>query len=442
LVQVKRADIVGAGKSGQAAAAALHQKGYQVILWDRQDSETLRSVQRSLETKGITVELGQDYSPDPTTALIVVSPGVPWNHRGLEAARQQGISVIGEAQLAWQLLPKCPWIAITGTNGKTTTTALIGEIFQQAGLNAPTCGNIGRPICDLVLSKERPDWVIAELSSYQIESSPQVAPQIAVWTTFTPDHLERHGTVENYAAIKASLIERAQCGILNGDDPFLRQHLQPDQIWTSTQEKASVWVNEGQIMIEAEPLMAVSEIMIPGNHNLQNVLMAVAVAWQAGIPRPSIIKAIQSFLGVPHRLQMAGTLANIRFFNDSKATNYDAALVALQAIQGPTVLICGGEAKKGDPQFWLEAIDQWCVAVVLIGAASALFGAWLAERQFPSIDYAETLDRAVPTAFALAQQKGAKQMLLSPACASFDQFKNFEARGEQFCALVASLSGN
>jgi UDP-N-acetylmuramoylalanine--D-glutamate ligase len=437
---VKRADIVGAGKSGQAAAAALHKKGFQVILWDRQDSEALRVMQYQLETQGIAVELGQDYFPDPKTALIVVSPGVPWNHPGLEAARKLGISVIGEVQLAWQLLPECPWIAVTGTNGKTTTTALIGAIFQQAGLNAPTCGNIGRPICDLVVKEEKPDWVIAEMSSYQIESAPQVAAQIAVWTTFTPDHLERHGTVENYAAIKASLLDKAQCAILNGDDPFLCKQIVPGQIWTSTQEKASVWVDKGQIMIEAEPLMAVAEILIPGNHNLQNVLMAVAAAWQAGIPGPSIIKAIQSFLGVPHRLQLAGTLTGIRFFNDSKATNYDAALVALQAIQGPTVLICGGEAKKGDPTVWLEAIDRWCVAVVLIGSASKLFGEWCAERQFPSIHYAETLERAVPTAFALAQQKGAKQVLLSPACASFDQFKNFEARGEQFIAFVASLS--
>jgi UDP-N-acetylmuramoylalanine--D-glutamate ligase len=437
---VKRADIVGAGKSGQAAAAALHKKGFQVILWDRQDSEALKIVQYQLEIQGIVVELGQDYFPDPKTELIVVSPGVPWNHPGLEAARKLGISVIGEVQLAWQLLSKCPWVAVTGTNGKTTTTALIGAIFQQAGLNAPTCGNIGRPICDLVVAEEKPDWVIAEMSSYQIESAPQVAAQIAVWTTFTPDHLERHGTVENYAAIKASLLNKAQCAILNGDDPFLRRRIMPGQIWTSTQEKASVWVDAGQIMIEAEPLMAVAEILIPGNHNLQNVLMAVAAAWQAGIPHPSIIKAIQSFSGVLHRLQLADTLAGIRFFNDSKATNYDAVLVALQALQGPTVLICGGEAKKGDPTPWLEAIDRWCVAVVLIGSASQQFGEWLAERQFSSIHYAETLERAVPTAFALARQKGAKQVLLSPACASFDQFKNFEARGEQFCALVASLS--
>ncbi len=462
--------VIGLGKSGIAAARLLHQQGWQVTVSDRQTSDRLHLQQQALEQAGITVQLGETFDPanlppGERPGLIVVSPGVPWDQSGLVTARTLGIETIGEMELAWRNLQSCPWVGITGTNGKTTTTALIAAIFQAAGLSAPACGNIGLAACELALyptakpAADQPllpltpdpaplDWVIAEVSSYQIEAAPSLAPRIGVWTTFTPDHLSRHGTLENYYCIKAQLLQRSHHQVFNGDDPYLVQQASqwPNAWWTSTQgakpDKGltpQVYIDQGWVLAQGTPIVPVNALRMPGAHNQQNLLMAVAVAVLAGLDKAAIADAVAQFPGVPHRLEWICTWQGIDFINDSKATNYDAALVGLTAVPEPVILIAGGEPKQGDDEGWLQAIRSHAAKVLLIGEAAVPFAQRLDQVGYPAYEIVGTLTQAVPRAAALARQHRLSKVLFSPACASFDQYQNFEQRGDHFRQLCQAL---
>jgi len=462
------AHVIGLGKSGIAAARLLKRTGWEVTISDRNTSEPLRQQQQQLEREGIAVHLGYYLELDTPDLpqLIVVSPGVPWDSPALVAAREHGIETIGEMELAWRHLQSCSWVAITGTNGKTTTTALISAIFQTAGFHAPACGNIGYAACDLALESlgnspiQNPkskiqnsnhDWVIAEISSYQIESSPSVAPKIGVWTTFTPDHLSRHQTLEHYYNIKAHLLHQSEQQVLNGDDAYLSQvgtnDWKLDACWTSVKGKAHLignpdqgaYIEDGWVVAQGEPIVAVSALRMFGEHNHQNLLMAVAAARLAGIEKDAIAQAIANFPGVPHRLEHICTCLGIDFINDSKATNYDAAQVGLASVNSPVILIAGGEAKAGDDSSWLQTIQAKAAAVLLIGDAAVLFTQRLGQVGYSNYEIVETMEQAVPRAAQLAKQYQARVVLLSPACASFDQYQNFEQRGEHFRQLCLSL---
>ena len=328
--------------------------------------------------------------------------------------------------------------------------------MKPQGLKAPACGNIGYSACEVALSGQPIDWVIAEVSSYQAESSPTLAPQIGVWTTFTPDHLERHGTLENYREIKAHLLNLSKHKILNGDDAYLRKNLThrwPDALWTSTQGQllhrndASVapwvyvedgWVTVGDYALQgkqAKRIVSVDALRMPGVHNRQNLLQAIAVAHLAGIDAMAIAQAVASFPGVPHRLEYIRTWQGIEFINDSKATNYDAAQTGLSAVKSPAILIAGGSPKVGDDSPWIETIQAQAAAVLLIGDAAPTFAHRLEQSGYFDYEIVGTMEQAVPRAAELAQQLQAKVVLLSPACASFDQYQNFEQRGEHFRQL-------
>jgi UDP-N-acetylmuramoylalanine--D-glutamate ligase len=455
-----KACVVGLGKSGIAAARLLKRQGWQVTVSDRGQSESLFGIQQTLEAEGIAVRLGDSFAPDPATMQqIVVSPGVPWDLPGLVRARELGIATIGEMELAWRSLSSQPWVGVTGTNGKTTTTALTAAIFQAAGLDAPACGNIGNAACDLALevldsaSTQNPrhlDWVIAELSSYQIEAAASIAPQIGIWTTFTPDHLSRHRTLENYYRIKAHLLSQSQHQVINGDDPYLRQiglSQWSNACWTSITGKADLlghpdqgaYIEAGWAIAQGEPIVPVSALRMAGKHNQQNLLMAVLAARIAGIDRESIARAVETFPGVAHRLEHICTWQGIDFINDSKATNYDAAQVGLSSVAAPVILIAGGDAKAGDDTGWLQTIQEKAAAVLLIGDAASDFARRLAEVGYLQSEIVETMDRAVSRGAALGETLGAKVVLLSPACASFDQYQNFEQRGEHFRQLCQKL---
>ncbi|MCC5643913.1 UDP-N-acetylmuramoyl-L-alanine--D-glutamate ligase [Nostoc sp. CHAB 5824] len=476
-----RATVIGLGKSGVAAARLLKEEGWEVELSDSNTSETFLQQQQKLAAEQITVKLGQslELNGDNLPQLIVVSPGVPWDIPVLIKARQLGIETIGEMELAWRNLRSLPWVGITGTNGKTTTTALIAAIFQAAELDAPACGNIGYAACDVALSwkgrgageageageafdnsctdainrvspNSSLDWVIAEISSYQVESSVSLAPRIGVWTTFTPDHLSRHKTLENYYNIKAKLLHQSELQVFNGDDVYLRQQglsNWPDAYWTSVRGKDFLisekgfyieddWVVEKLTATSApEPIVKVSTLRMVGEHNQQNLLMAVATARLAGINRDAIALAIREFPGVVHRLEHICTWEGIDFINDSKATNYDAAEVGLASVNSPAILIAGGEAKAGDDTGWLAQIQTKAAAVLLIGSAAPAFAQRLQEVGYYSYHIVETMERAVPRAAELAKEYEAPVVLLSPACASFDQYPNFEVRGDHFRQL-------
>jgi UDP-N-acetylmuramoylalanine--D-glutamate ligase len=446
--------VIGIGKSGIAAARLAKRQGQQVTVSDSKTSEALQQTQQTLEAEGIAVKLGDSFQPDPTQMQqIVVSPGVPWDLPALVKARNFGIETIGEMELAWRSLHSIPWVGVTGTNGKTTTTALISAIFQSAGLNAPACGNIGYAACDLALTTlapPHPDWVIAELSSYQIESSASVAPTIGVWTTFTPDHLSRHYTLENYFDIKAHLLNQSEYQVLNGDDPYLRKAAGDrwqSAYWTSVTGKANLaanphqgtYIEDGWAIAQGEPIVEVSALRMVGEHNRQNLLMAITAAKLAGIERGAIAQAVRSFPGVAHRLEHICTWQGIDFINDSKATNYDAAQVGLASVKSPAILIAGGEAKAGDDQAWLATIQSKAAAVLLIGSAAPAFAQRLNQIGYSTHETVDTMDRAVKRGAELAEQYSAKVVLLSPACASFDQYENFEQRGDHFRQICQAM---
>lgn len=441
----KQAHVIGLGKSGIAAARLLARQGWQVVLSDRTATPLLAEAVPTLQAEGIKVHLGHSFSAQDEASLVVVSPGVPWDLPALVAARDQGKEVIGEAELAWRALSDRPWVGITGTNGKTTVTALTAAIFQAAGLRAPACGNIGEAIGELALQPTRPDWVIAELSSYQIEAAATLAPKISLWTTFTPDHLARHKTLDNYFRIKAKLLHQSEQVVLNGDDPYLRTHaadLFPQPYWTSTQGRTTIaplqpltYIEAGWVKIDDTSIVAVDSLNMVGEHNQQNLLLAVAAAHLAGLEAAEIAQGVATFPGVPHRLERVTTWQGINFINDSKATNYDAAAVGLRAIAAPAILIAGGAAKDGDDADWLKEIQAKTASVLLIGQAAEPFAKRLQAIGFTNYKIVETMERAVQRSREIAPQLGAKTVLLSPACASFDQYPNFEVRGDHFRRL-------
>ncbi|MDF5726822.1 MAG: UDP-N-acetylmuramoyl-L-alanine--D-glutamate ligase [Rhizonema sp. PD38] len=495
---MSKAHVIGLGKSGVAAARLLTREGWEVELSDRNTSEYLLAQQLELAAEQITVKLGYSLELEDSNLpqLIVVSPGVPWDISMLVKARKLGIETMGEMNLAWQHLQSVPWVAITGTNGKTTTTSLVAAIFQAAGLNAPACGNIGYAACEVALSlsergeetlnqegkpyrfssstevNQSPtptqvhfsvkseilnhlDWVIAEISSYQIESSPSIKPRIGVWTTFTPDHLSRHKTLENYYAIKAHLLHQSESQVFNGDDAYLSKlglNYWPNAYWTSVKGKNSLIGNKGFYLedgwvvqtrdatsVTDERIVEASTLRMVGEHNLQNLLMSVAVARLAGIDQDAISHAIREFPGVPHRLENICTWEGIDFINDSKATNYDAAEVGLASVKSPVILIAGGEAKDGDDTGWIAQIKAKVASVLLIGNAAPIFAQRLKDVGYSNYEIVETMERAIPKSAELAKQHQASVVLLSPACASFDQYANFEQRGDHFRELCLTL---
>jgi len=485
---MERAFVVGLGKSGLAAAALLRAQGYSVVISDSGDSEALRRQQAELAKSEITVRLSDRFNPDVLldempelclkgdepflTPLVVVSPGVPWNIPGLVTARDRGWRVVGELAYAWQQLRDRSWLCVTGTNGKTTTTALLDAIFKAAGYPIQACGNIGYAACELAYQasygetgksaaasnsanrstdSDASNWVLAELSSYQIEAGQveakqSISPHIGIWTTLTPDHLSRHKTVENYAAIKASLLHQSEMQLLNGDDPYLRNQAAtqfPEAYWTNTQGldlalaplERTIYLEDGWVKVAGEAMLEASSLRMHGQHNLQNLLLAVGAAHLAGVEKAAIAQAIREFPGVPHRLEQVARWRDIAFINDSKATNYDAAEVGLAAMTQPTILIAGGAPKEGDDSAWIAQIQRQASAVLLIGDAAPQFAQRMGASGVSQLEVLPSLTEAVPRAAQLAQTLGAKVVLLSPACASFDQYANFEQRGEDFRQL-------
>ena len=452
--------VVGLGRSGIGAARLLNARGADVWLLESNTSPELKQRADALSASGIQVELGKPLALESFEALprwpsmVVVSPGIAFDHPVLNQLRDRGCSVVGEVELAWDAMASIPWVGITGTNGKTTVTSLVAHLLQQGGLDAPACGNIGASAAELALAcleGEQPERVVVELSSYQIEAAPSVQPSIGVWTTLTPDHLDRHGTLERYRSIKAGLLSQSRRQFLNADDRDLYAHAAewPQALWVSGGDKEQfsaamtphLWVSGGQLCNQDGPLFPCDALAMPGAHNRQNLALATAVALECGLSPAQIEAGCRSFPGVPHRLERIRELGGITYYNDSKATNYDASLVALQSLERPLVVLAGGRAKRGEPGAWLEALRQKAAAVVLFGEARSTFCELLGSAGYPGvIEQQEHLDQALPLARQLAEQLNCQAVLLSPACASFDQYRDFEVRGDHFRQLVEAMA--
>ncbi|MFM7676740.1 MAG: UDP-N-acetylmuramoyl-L-alanine--D-glutamate ligase [Synechococcus sp.] len=453
--------VVGLGRSGVGAARLLRSRGDAVLVLESGGGEALQEQARSLEADGIAVRLEAPLTPETLAALdtppqrVIVSPGIRWDHPTLEHLRRSGIPVQGEMVPAWEATAGIPWIGITGTNGKTTVTHLVHHLLQHAGLDAPQCGNVGFSAAELALERcsaagPRPDWLVVELSSYQIEAAPELAPRIGLWTTLTPDHLERHGTLENYRRIKRSLLERSAVRLLNADDPDLRRQAPTweQATWVTAGPRSALpaglepqlWVEEGWVEGPSGRIFPADCLAMPGAHNRQNLLLAAAVGQELGLEPAVMEAAFRRFPGVPHRLERVRERSGVTYYNDSKATNYDAAEVGLRALEGPLVVLAGGQAKIGEAGGWLRELQRQAFALVLYGAARAAFRGLLEGAGYSGeIHDREGLAEAVPLAAELAERGHCRGVLLSPACASFDQYPNFEVRGDHFRQCVAEL---
>jgi UDP-N-acetylmuramoylalanine--D-glutamate ligase len=444
----KRVLVVGLGKSGVASALFLKKHGAQVTVSDTKSGDELRNEIPVLLDHGITVETGGHG--DRTFRgqdLIVVSPGVPVDAPPLVQARALGESVIGEIELAAQFLSG-PIIAITGSNGKTTTTTLAGEIMTAGGFPALVGGNIGTPAISLAERANPETVIVLEISSFQLETIQTFRPKIAVVLNVTPDHLDRHRTFEVYADAKARVFENQQgsdFAVLNADDPTcvtMATRTRAQVFWFSRQKEVQqgAWVRDGNILLRDQAgrreILQVSEIPLKGAHNLENVLAAVCVGVLMGCAPQKIHEAVGNFKAVEHRLEFVATIRGVDYYNDSKATNVDATIKALESFPANIHLILGGKDKGSDYTVLNDLLRQRVKRVYTIGAAAAKI-----ESQIKAeVVHAETLENAIRKAHAVAQPGDV--VLLAPACASFDQFKNYEHRGKVFKDIVRSLAGD
>ncbi len=444
----KRALVVGLGKSGVASALFMKARGARVTVSDTKSGDELRNEIPVLLDHGITVETGGHCERTfRGQDLIVVSPGVPVDAPPLVQARSLGETVIGEIELAAQFLPG-PIVAITGSNGKTTTTTLTGEILTAAGLSTLVGGNIGTPAISLA-ERAKPETVIVlEISSFQLETVQTFRPKVAVVLNVTPDHLDRHRTFEVYTHAKARIFENQQgsdFAVLNADDPTcvaMGARTKAQVVWFSRQKEVErgAWVRDGNIVFRdssgQRQILQISEIPLKGAHNLENVLAAVCTGVLMGCSPQKIRQAVHDFKAVEHRLEFTATINGVDYYNDSKATNVDATIKALESFPASIHLILGGKDKGSDYTVLNDLIRQRVKRIYTIGAAASKIESQVKGAE---IIHAETLENAIRKAHAVAVPGDV--VVLAPACASFDQFKNYEHRGKVFKEIVAALAG-
>lgn len=444
----KRVLVVGLGRSGVAAAFFLQDHGARVTVSDAKSESQLEKEIPALLDRGVSLETGRHSERTfRDQDLIVVSPGVPSDQAQLQHARALGIPVIGEVELAYRFL-KGQVIAITGSNGKTTTTTLVGEILSKSGKKTLVGGNIGTPVISLAAQSSAEHLLVLEISSFQLETIEQFRPWIAAILNITPDHLDRHHTFEAYVEAKARIFENQQAGdfaLLNADDPTcvgLKGKVKGSLNWFSRKQLAEsgAFLRNDQIIFTASgretSVLPVSAIQLKGAHNLENVLAAVAVGMLAGCEPQQVRKAVAEFRGVEHRLEPAGEIQGVAYYNDSKATNVDATIKALESFSGNIHIILGGKDKGSDYTVLAPLLRERAKGAYLIGAAAEKISSQI--QGATRIVHSGTLDRAVRQASEAAV--AGDIVLLAPACASFDQFENYEQRGQVFKRLVQALA--
>ncbi len=418
----KRVLVVGLARTGVATALFCAGHYAMVTATETRAESELGEAPAKLRAAGVTLELGGHTEKTFLAQdLIIPSPGVPADDTFLLLARSKGITIWSEIELAYRFL-EGKLIGITGSNGKTTTTTLVHHILKAAAMQAYLAGNVGTPLISEVEKMDAGSIAVAELSSFQLELIEKFRPNIGALLNLTPDHLDRHKTMEAYAAAKARIFENQtelDAAILNADDAASAKYApkKPQVFWFSRK------------------VMRAAEIPLAGAHNLENVLAAVIITRLAGVDAPGIAKAVKSFAGVEHRLEFVADIRGVRYYNDSKATNVDATLKALDAFPGRILVILGGKDKGSDYTVLQKPLRERAILALLIGAAADKIEKQIAGSV--AIERAGTLERAVEAA-SMAARAG-DVVLLAPACASFDQFENYEQRGRVFKQLVRSL---
>lgn len=443
----KKALVCGMARSGISAAKMLAKKGALVTLQDLKTEDKLNAEDiTALKSAGVTLYLGAN--PDEIVSgfdMLVLSPGIPTDLPFVLKAREAGVEVLGEVELAYRLC-KAPVVAITGTNGKTTTTTLVGEIMQNFNNDTFVVGNIGTPFSDYVDDIKETSCVVAEMSSFQLETIKEFNPKVSAVLNITPDHLNRHKTLKNYIAAKERVFENqseSDYTILNYNDPATRDmanRTKANVIYFSLDKKldGGIYSDEKSIYIDcmgySEKVVDIDELNILGGHNVENAMAAIGCAVCAGASLEVVRKTLKEFKAVEHRIEYSGTVNGVDYYNDSKGTNPDASIKAVLAMKKPICLIAGGYDKGSDFDEWVSYFDGRVKYVAVLGAVKEQLKTSLDKAGFTNYEIAQTFEDA----FNMCKNHAAEGdcVLLSPACASWDMFNSYEQRGEIFKELV------
>ncbi len=444
----KRVVVAGLARSGQAACRLLLKHGARVTGTDRRDAAEVGAELHDLEREGITLELGGHRADTLRSAdLVVVSPGIDLREPLFQQVRASGTPLIGEVELAYRV-SEATFLGVTGTNGKSTTTALLGEILREAGLPSVVAGNIGVPLSQVAPGLSPEHLVVAELSSFQLETIERFRPRVALLLNLAPDHLDRYDQVGDYYRAKARLFENQEVSdfaVVNADDPIVmefarRARVTPMPFSRSQRLAEGAFLDKGELILarsgRSETICRSDELKIHGVHSLENALAASLAAVVSGAPVEAIRRSIVRFEGLEHRLELVAEICGIRYFNDSKGTNVGAVIRSLESFAVPIVLIAGGKDKQSDFTPLRPLVRERVKRLILIGQAAGKLRSQL-DGACP-MEEAGGLQDAVRRAAAAAS--AGEVVLLSPACASFDMFTDFEERGRVFKAAVRGLA--
>ena len=449
LVEGKKVLVFGSGISGIGAAGLLEERGADVVLYDGNDKLNREELRAKLGAES-RAEIVLGECPEElirSLDMMVISPGVPTDLPVVNRMRECGIPIIGEIELAYEL-GKGEVLAITGTNGKTTTTALLGEIMKRASDSAFVVGNIGNPYTTVVDETREDSVIVAEMSSFQLETIVTFRPRVSAILNITPDHLNRHHTMEAYIEAKMNVAKnqtKDDVCVLNYEDEVLRkfgEEVTAQVLYFSSKRKLEkgIYLENGNIIYKnpEECLVCnVEELKLLGTHNYENVMAAVAMAASYGVDMDVIRETVRDFAGVEHRIEFVAEKNGVAYYNDSKGTNPDAAIKGIQAMRRPTMLIGGGYDKDSSYKEWIESFDGKVKKLVLLGQTKEKIAKEAEECGFHDIILVDTFEEAVMTCVKLAEPGDA--VLLSPACASWGMFKNYEERGDKFKEIVNSL---
>ena len=446
----KKILVVGLGKSGKAAVEALNELGALVSGQDNSPADKLNTqFLKYMENNSIPSYLGMLPDDMASYDMLVLSPGVPTDLDFIKAAENAGVEIIGELELAYRIT-EGRYVAITGTNGKTTTTTLVGEIFREAGLPSAVVGNIGNPVVTAALNSTSDEWMVAEVSSFQLETTSRFRPAVSAFLNLTPDHLNRHKTMEAYGEAKARVFANQTADdflVINYDDkscyslaksckarivPFSR--LEKLDYGAYLDDNKMLVFNDGTELIS---ICSSNELKIIGNHNIENALAAIAICISAGIDAEIIAETIREFPGVEHRIEFTEEVDGVRYFNDSKGTNVDASIIAIKALEHDIILIAGGDGKAQDFTELAEHLNGAVKALVLLGRDAPVIEDAARKAGFNEIFTEKDMNDVVHRCSEISEP--GDNVLLSPACASWDMYDNYEQRGQHFKECVREM---
>ena len=450
-----KAIIIGMGRSGKCAMYALKDQGYELAVQDSKEADKadpeVREFCREHDIKEYYGTMPDDFS---AFDMMVLSPGVDPESTFVIKAMEQGCEIVGELELAYRLA-KGIFVGITGTNGKTTTTTLVGEIFEASGRHTNVVGNIGLPVISVAGDSKPDDWMVTEVSSFQLQTVSQFRPKVSAILNLTPDHLNRHHTMEGYGEAKAAIWKNQKAGdylVMNIDDPVLMKLCFSDidrefkgtfvGFSRKTEPEIGAFLRDGRLVIRDEEgrlhdIISRDELRIPGDHNVENALAAAAICFFSGIGTETIAKVLREFAGVEHRLEFVKDIDGVSYYNDSKGTNTDATLIAIKALKQDIILIAGGDAKSQDFTEMSEHLKGSVKHVLLFGSDRGMLKEAMDKAGYTEYSEHADLEECVRCASEIAVS--GDKVLLSPACASWDMYPNFEVRGRHFKECVSKL---